>query len=55
MSKKKYRPISVHFDPTDKSDKKILDWLDQNKSKTSSYSALIRKALMEYMKKQGSS
>ena len=50
--KKKYRPISIHFDPTDKEDKEMLDWLDKNRSKTNSYSSQIRKALKAYMDRQ---
>ena len=46
---KRYRPITVNFDPTDEDDQKILNWLEKNKSKTNSYSAQIRKALIRYM------
>jgi hypothetical protein len=55
MSKQKYRPISVHFDPTDETDKKILDWLEAKKNKMNSYSAQIRKALLEYIENHSAS
>lgn len=52
MSKKKYRPISVHFDIEDSDDKTIIDWLEKNKNKMNSYSSLIRKAILEFIKNE---
>lgn len=54
MAEKKYnyRPITVHFDFDDDDDKKIIEWLEKNRTKKNNYSNHIRKALLEYIKKQ---
>ena len=53
MANKKYnyRPITVHFDMDDDSDKFIVEWLEKHKTKNNNFSNQIRKAMKAYIDK----